>query len=161
MGGALFGYLEGHDVGHDILATVRGMEIKQQFPDGLPWYVVLENTVLCTVMGLTGGVALSCFGHIFLDCAIVAVESANRRVQDAGAGSSISGPMSKRIYYKRHDLDDHNRSTQKVAEKYEGIKRKEADEIQEILEIGEDGIRAKKLGKTVDNKNPADKTRGQ
>ena len=160
MGGALFGYLEGHDVGHNILAAMRGMEMKQ-FPDGLPWYVVLENTALCTVMGLAGGVAVSCFGHIFLDCAMVAVESANRRTRDADTGSSVSGPSSKKIYYKKHDLEDHNRSTQKIAEKYDNIKQKEEDEIQEILEIGTNGIRAKKLGKKVDNKNPTDKTRGQ
>jgi len=144
MGGALFGYLEGHHVGHDILAAIRGLETSS-FPDGRPWSFVLENMAICTAMGLTSGMALSCFGLVFLDCAVVVVEPVNRRIRDVGTKSGISGTSSK-IYYQKHDLDDHNSSILQVAEKYAKIRKKEEVEIQKILPMGTKGVQAKKRG---------------
>jgi len=150
LSGALFGYLEGHDVGHDVLATIRGLEI-QSFPNGLPWYVILENMAICTAMGLTGGIALSCFGLVLLDCSTVIVEPVNRLTRNAGTDSGISSKTTK-IYYKQEDIEDHKKTVRKVGEKYANIRLQEGVEFQRILPTGTDGTRANKLGEELSTK---------
>jgi len=146
MGGALFGYLEGHDMGHNIMAAIQGLEVEPSVY-GLPWYVVLENTVIGTVLGLAGGIMLSCFGLIFLDFMTVVDDPASRYTRKTD--NSVSSATGNKTYYKKYDVEDHERSTQKVAAKYDDMRQKEEEEIQEILEIGTKGIREKKLGKKV------------
>ena len=149
LGGALFGYFEVYDMGHHILATIQGIEAKQSAA-GIPWYIVLENVAIGTVLGFTSGIVLSSFGLIFSDFMTVVEDPVIRypRSED----NTVYGPTSNKTYYKKHDVKDHERSTQKIAEKYEDLRQKEAEEIQEILEIGTEGIREKKLGKKVEEK---------
>ena len=161
LGGALFGYLEGHEAGHNIMATMRGIPVKQSI-DGLPWHIVLQNTAIGAALGLTGGITLTCFGLVISDLMTVVDDPVSRMAKGAGSsGISGAGSMSGKTYYKRQDVEDHERSTQKVAEKYDDKRQKEEVEKKEILEIGTDGVRAKKLGKKVEKKVPTQKTPNQ
>ena len=158
LGGALFGYFEVHDMGRNIAATIQGVQATQT-ATGLPWHIVLENMAIGTVLGLTSGIVLSSFGLIFADFMTV-VEDPRR--YPGGKDNAVSGTISNKTYYKKLDVKDHEKSTKKVAAKYDDMRQKEAEEIQEILEIGTEGIREKKLAKKVEEKKAEDdeKTEG-
>ena len=153
MGGALFGYLAGHDIGRTLAATIHGVTAEPSV-DAIPWRIVWENAAIGIALGLTGGVALSCFGLIFSDFITVTDDPDSRYTGSTGGGveGSAGNKAYNKTYYKKYDVGDHERSTQKVTAKYDDQKQKAEAEIQEMLEIGTEGIRERKLGKRVDNK---------
>ncbi|MCL2005041.1 MAG: hypothetical protein FWG73_02645 [Planctomycetaceae bacterium] len=138
LGGALFGYLEGHDMGHNIIATLKGCEMTR-VADVIPWYTILENMVAGTMLGISGGVALSGFGLAALDVTTVVVKPTNRYTKARGGGAKC--PSSSIIYYQRLDVDDHMSSIIKVAEKLDTQRQKEKCKAQEMLKAGTDGTR--------------------
>ena len=160
LGGALFGYMEGHEMGHNYMAAMQGIEIERHIDiDGerytldippLPWHVVLKNTAFAAVLGLTGGIAVMCVGLVLADLFAVVDDPINRQKNSTGSGANSATFI--RTYYKKLDVTDHERSTTKVAEKYDEKKKKEEAENQEILEIGTKGIREKIMGKKPEDK---------
>ena len=153
VGGALLGYVEGHEIGRMIAAAVHGVAAEPS-AEVFPWRIAWENAAIGTILGLTGGMVLSCLGLIFSDF-ITASDDPVRRYTKPGSGvegAAGNKTSNQKTYYKKYDVGDHERSTQKVAAKYDDQRQKAEAETQEILEIGTVGVREKKLGKRVDNK---------
>ena len=149
--GALSGYVQGQAKIHDILVAMHATEGAQN-TDGFLLHVLLEHIVIGSALGLTGGIVLSCFGLVLLDCIVVVAEPVKRFTRDTDTVSGVSRATGIPVYYKKQDVDEHERSTQKVAEKYDAKRQKEEAETKEILEIGTVGIREKKLGKKITKK---------
>ena len=152
LGGAVFGYLEGHvcSMGHDIMATIKGLEMTP-VAEVLPWYAVLGNMVTGTMLGISGGVALSGLGLAVLGVTTVVVNPTNRYTKARSRGAKC--PSNSTIYYQRLDVDDHMSSIIKVAEKLDTQRLREREKAKEILKEGTDGTRkGKKLKKADDEK---------
>jgi len=154
MGGALFGYLEGHEMGHNIMAAMGGVTV-QQPTDVLPWYEVWQNVGIGVAMGLTGGMALACFGIAATHHIPVEGDSPGRHRRGGGIGAFI--PTRFKTYFKKSDVEDHDKSIHKTAVKYDKKRREEEAEVKEILEIGTEGMRAKKFGKKTIIQKPRGK----
>ena len=143
MGGALFGYLEGHDLGHNVLATMRGMPEKP--PDvEISWIEILKNMVIGTGMGLSGGIALTCFGLAATHHIPITEDTLDRQRIKTGAEAMATR---FKTYFKRKDVEEHVRSVQKMAEKHDKKRQEKEVEEKEILKIGTEGVKIKKFGK--------------
>ena len=156
LAGAFFGYLEGHESGHNILATIKGT-----VPDPLveaeplPWYEVLKNAAICSAMGLTGGIAVTCFGMVATHNISVEPDPLDRQARRTDSGEFVASNI--KTYFKKSDVEDHLKSTIRTTEKYDKKKQEQKAEATQILEIGTEGIRAKKLGKTISSKKTGGK----
>ena len=153
--GAVFGYYEGHELGHDVMAAVKGLPARD--PEYvMQWYEILENVIIAGLLGLTGGVAMTCFGMAFTHH--IPIEEDPIDYAARGKDGKFV-PVHLRTYFKKQDVEDHKKSITKVAEKYEKKKQEQAAEAQEILKIGTSGIREKKFGKKIVKKSaPVKKT---
>jgi len=156
LGGAFFGYLEGQEIGHNVLATIRRIP-QPPIPVEPTLEEVLRNIGIGAALGLTGGIALCCFGMVATHHITVVPDPLDR--QKGGIGKFAATRF--KTYFKKSDVEENVRSTQKMAEKHEVKKREQEAEAKEILKIGTSGIRAKKLGKLADSKKSTIKKRGK
>jgi len=155
IGGAMFGYAEDHGDGYNVISVMRGVVVVP--PDVLPWREVMINTAIAATLGLTGGIALLCFSMVILHQ--IPVQDDPSRYNAAGAEASGITASKATIYFKKSDVDEHEKSTARAAEKYALKRQKEEEEKKELLEHGTEGIRAKKFGtsnksKVVSKKKP-------
>jgi len=155
LAGAFFGYLEGHEMGHNILATIQRKPLHLLMLEPT-WEEILRNIGIGAALGLTGGIALCCFGMVATHHITVVPDPLDR--QKGGIGRFAATRF--KTYFKKSDVEENVRSTQKMAEKHEVKKRELEAEAKEILKIGTSGIRAKKLGKLADSKK-SNKKRGK
>ena len=147
LGGVAFGYLEGHEKGHNVLATIRGIPppLCPTEPQEPTWDEIATNIGIGAALGLTGGIALCCFGMVVTHHITVVTPPPNR--QGRGMESGASGTNKSKVYFKKKDIEDNERSTTKTADKYEQKKKEQEAEAKEILKIGTSGIREKRFGK--------------
>ena len=145
IGGALLGYADSLEHGHHFVANIRGVVVVPP-AIGLPWNEVLITIAIAATLGLTGGIAFLCFGIVTLH-QIPVEDDPFRQVGTRTEAGEIAATKAI-IYFKKSDVEDNERSTQKAASKYDQKKQKEEAEKKEILELGTEGIRAKKFGKS-------------
>ena len=156
MSGAVLGYLERHEVGHTLLMTMSKVTMKQP-ADPLLWHEILQNVAIVSAMGLTSGMALTCFGLAALHHVSVEEDSPDRQARHMSIGTFI--PTRFKTYFKKKHVEEHEKTTQKATAKYDKKRQEEKAETKEILEIGTEGVRAKKFGKKASNQNPGNPPR--
>jgi len=100
------------------------------------------NIAIGGVLGALGGVTLSLFGHAALHH--VTVEDDPKYKEKRRADNTQSSSASVTKFYDKSDVQDHNKSMAKTAQKYEEKKKADKVERSQILEMGTEGIERKR-----------------
>ena len=105
--------------------------------DAAIWQRFIKDVALGGFVGLLVGLVIMFFGQATLDTVEVEDDPKykdKRRAGGAGAPSVVTK------FYEKADLDDHKKSTTKVANKYKEKEETEKVEKAQILEMGTKGI---------------------
>jgi len=109
------------------------------------WEFTKHITLYVTIggaMGMLGGMALSLFGHAALHSVIVEDDPRYREKRRADGTQDSSAKAAK--FYEKSDVEDHNKSTAKTAQKYKEKEQADKAERTQILEMGTEGIERKR-----------------
>jgi hypothetical protein len=105
---------------------------------------IIQDSIVGGAMGFFGGVALSLAGRIALYHVTVEDDPAHKDKRRAD-GTYVQSKALK--VYDKSDLEDHNKSVQKMASKYEEKAKVEKAERSQILEVGTEGLKRQKMEK--------------
>ena len=100
-------------------------------------YVAIGGT-----LGVLGGVSLSLFGHAALHHVTVEDDPKYKEKRKASSTQGSSASITK--FYDKSDVQDHNKSTTKTAQKYDEKNKADKAERSQILEMGTEGIERKR-----------------
>ena len=103
---------------------------------------VAQNVTIGGVLGVLGGVSLSLFGHAALHH--VTVEDDPKYKEKRKADGSQGNSTSITTFYDKSDVQDHNKSIVKTAQKHEEKKKADKVERSQILEMGTEGMERKR-----------------
>jgi hypothetical protein len=127
-------------VGVCILFDVNGYGTVSPESDKFMQYVI-RDAIICGAMGLLGGVVVACFGHAALFHVNVEEDPRQRARRRAGGPGGTSTIVK---FYDKSDVQDNNKSTEKVSKKYAEKEKAAKVERSQILEMGTEGIAQKK-----------------
>ena len=109
--------------------------------DAAIWRQFIRDIALGGIVGLLVGLVIMFFGHATLDT--VEVED-DPRYKDKRKAGTTGAPSVVTKFYEKADLDDHKKSTTKVANKYKEKEETEKAEKAQILELGTKGMEEKR-----------------
>jgi len=110
--------------------------------DAVIWQQFAKDIALGGFIGGLIGLTIMFFGHATLDNVKVEDDPRYKDKRRAGSSSGIQSMVTK--VYEKADLDDHKKSTAKVASKYKEKADAEKAEKAQILEMGTKGIEEKR-----------------
>ena len=103
---------------------------------------VAQYVAIGGALGTLGGVSLSLFGHAALHHVTIEDDPRYKETRRADGTRGSSASIAK--FYEKSDVQDHNKSIAKMAQKYDEKKKADKIERTQILEMGTDGIERKR-----------------
>jgi hypothetical protein len=109
------------------------------------WEFTKHITLYVTIggaMGMLGGMALSLFGQAALHRVVVEDDPKYKEKRRADGTQDSSARAAR--FYDKSDVQDHNKSTVKTAQKYKEKEQADKAERTQILEMGTEGVERKR-----------------